>query len=119
MNILVYLPKRPILRKSYRLSLDWIYGADIIKELQARHPEWSFEVADGSRSETGFFVGIDVYLRPSRCDGWSIMCKEAEHCNVPVIWSFDSGDYIEPNVDDIERRLIELEENIRRSNIQV
>jgi len=109
MNILVYLPKRPLNRKSYRLSLDWIYGADIIYELKNRHPEWNFLIADGTRPETGFFVGIDVYLRPSRCDGWSIMCKEAQYCNVPVVWSFDSGYYIEPNIEDIERRLIEIQ----------
>ena len=109
MNILVYLPKRPLNRKSYRLSLDWIYGADIIYELKIRHPEWIFEIANGTRDEEMFFDDIDVYLRPSRCDGWSILCKEAKHCGIPIIWSFDSETYIEPNVDNIERQLIEIQ----------
>ena len=91
--------------------MSWIYGLDIVGELKHRHPEWSFVVADGSRSEDGFFNDIDVYLRPSRCDGWAIMVKEAEACGVPVIWSFETGTYVEPNVDDIEERLIEISDS--------
>jgi len=89
------------------LSLDWIYGSDVIEELKVRHPEWNFEVADGSRDEKHFFDGIDVYLRPSRCDGWSILCKEAEQCNIYVLWSFTGG-YKEPNVDNIEAELVKI-----------
>lgn len=119
MNILVYLPKRPLNRKSYRLSLDWIYGNDVIQELKARHPEWNFEIADGTRSEQGFFENIDVYLRPSRCDGWAIMIWEAIHCGIPVVWSFETGYFIEPNVDDIERTLIELERMVRKPTVSL
>jgi len=111
MNILVYLPKRPLNRKSYRLSLDWIYGLDIIEELKVRHPEWNFEVADGTRDENTFFDGIDVYLRPSRCDGWSIMCKEANYFGIPVEWSFTDG-YKEPNVDNIEANLVQISNSL-------
>ncbi len=107
MNILVYSPKSP--RK--RLDLNWIYGLDVIEELKVRHPEWGFQVADGTRPETGFFLGIDVYLRPSRCDGWSIMCKEAEYCGVSVEWSFTNG-YKEPNIDEIEARLVKISNSI-------
>lgn len=108
MNILVYSPKKP--RK--RLDLNWIYGLDIIQKLKKKHSEWNFLVADGTRSEESFFDGIDVYLRPSRCDGWAIMVKEAEYCDIPTIWSFETGDFIEPDIDDIEARLVEIQNNL-------
>ena len=104
MNILVYSPKKP--RK--RLDLNWIYGLDIIQEIKKRHPEWNFLVADGTREEETFFDGIDVYLRPSRCDGWAILVKEAKYCGIPTIWSFETGKYVEPDVNEIEKRLIEI-----------
>lgn len=106
---MVYLPKRELNRKSYRLSLDWIYGNDVIQELKIRHPDWNFIVADGTRNEENFFKDIDVLLRPSRCDGWAIMVKEAQYCKVPVIWSFETGEYVEPNVDEIEYRIKKMD----------
>ena len=114
LKILVYRP----LGKIRRIDLDWLYGTDIIKALEIRHPEWNFFIVNGTY-EGNIWENVDVLLRPNRHDGLSMMIVESQKYGIPYIWSYEKGYYVEPNIEDIERRLIELEENIRRSNIQV
>jgi len=114
LKILAYRP----LGKIKRINLDWLYGIDIIKELQKRHPEWNFFIVNGSY-DGNIWENVTVLLRPNRHDGLSMMIVEARKYGIPYIWSYETGQYVEPNIDDIERRLIELEKNICRPNIQV
>jgi len=106
LNILVYRPNGTM----KRIDLDWLYGFDIIKQLINRHPEWHFLIADGTKDN--IWQDIDVLLRPNRHDGLSRMVLEAQALNIPVIWSYETGRYVEPNIEDIERRLIELEKKV-------
>ena len=106
MNILVYRP----LGSMKRIDLDWLYGWDIIQQLMERHPEWTFRVADGTKDN--IWQDINVLLRPNRHDGLSRMVLEAQALHIPVIWSYETGKYVEPNIEDIERRLIESEKSI-------
>ena len=107
MNILVYIPEKT----TKRVDNNWLYGKDVIDELEKRHPEWDFIKADGSISRDKLYENIDVCLRPSRHDGYSLMIAEAKLFGIPYIWSYDTGKYVEPNVDEIERRLIEISDN--------
>ncbi|MFX0134125.1 MAG: hypothetical protein ACFFDN_10825 [Candidatus Hodarchaeota archaeon] len=88
------------------MSRDWLYGKDIIDELIQRHPEWEFVRVDGSQKN--IYENIDVYLRPNRHDGIAKMVKEAKYNNIPTIWSYETGEYVEPSLINIERRLIEI-----------
>lgn len=109
MRILYYLPKSA----PSRIDREWLYGKDIVDELKKRHPEWEFVDVDGSQSN--IFENIDVYLRPNRHDGIAKMVKEAKYNSKSVIWSYETGEYVEPDVDDIERRLIEYSKNKKQN----
>ena len=91
-----------------RIDLDWLYGWDIIQQLIERHSEWHFLIADGTKDN--IWQDIDVLLRPNRHDGLSRMVLEAQALNIPVIWSYETGKYVEPDVETIERRLKIVEE---------
>jgi len=103
MNILVYIPNR----FHRRINIDWLYGKDIIEELERKHPEWKFHYVDGSKRN--IYKNIDIYLRPNRHDGYPKMIVEAELFGIPYIWSYETGEYVEPNVDEIEKRLIGIQ----------
>ena len=105
MNILVYIPNR----FHRRINIDWLYGKDIIEALKSKHPEWNFVYVDGSKKN--IYKNIDIYLRPNRHDGYPKMVVEAKLLGIPCIWSYEGGKYIEPNINDIERRLIEISSN--------
>ena len=107
MNILVYIPKKT----TKRVNNDWLYGSDVIKKLKDRHPEWNFICVDGSKKN--IYENIDVYLRPNRHDGYPLMIAEAKLFGIPYIWSYETGKYIEPNIDDIEKRLIKLHKELK------
>ena len=102
MNILVYRPNG----KMKRISLDWLYGWDIVQELIKRHPEWNFRLADGTKDN--IWQDIDVLLRPTRHDGLSRMVLEARVLDIPIIWSYNTGKYNELTVTEIERQLTEI-----------
>jgi len=105
MNILVYIPKGTYCR----VDISRLYGKDIIEVLEKKHPEWNFICVDGSKKN--IFENINVYLRPNRHDGYPKMIVEAELLGIPTIWSYETGKYIEPDVDEIERKLIEISSN--------
>ena len=104
MRILVYYPHTI---KS-KIDLRWLYGFDIVEKLIKWHPEWEFVILDGSQKN--IYHNIDVLLRPTRHDGLSRMIKEAHYHKIPYIWSYETGKYVEPDIDEIEKRLIKLEE---------
>lgn len=104
MKILYYFPKS----NPSRINKGWLYGKDIIDELIKRRPEWDFIIVDGTQQIN--YKDFDVYLRPNRHDGIAKMVKEATYYNIPVIWSYEKGYYVEPDADTIERRLIEIQE---------
>ena len=101
MNILYYFPIGSI----KRIDMNLLYGIDIINELIERHPEWNFIKADGSVPRETLYGNIDILLRPTRHDGYSRMIVEAQLKRIPVIWSYLSGEYIEPKIEDIEKQL--------------
>ena len=107
MTILVYLPKNA----PKGVNPAWLYGTDIVDELKRREHDWIFKEVDGSCDEC-IWDGVDVLLRPVRHDGISRMVLEAFRRDIPYIWSYETGEFIEPNVDDIERRLLKLEEKL-------
>ena len=58
---------------------------------------------------------MDVLLRPNRHDGMPIMILEAQYLGISVIWSYETGEYVEPSIDEIEKRLIALEKHFLRN----
>lgn len=86
-----------------------MYGYDIVKKLKKRHPEWNFIEVNGSIPQDKLYKNIDILLRPNRHDGYPLMIAEAELFGIPYIWSYETGRYIEPNADEIERKLIEIQ----------
>ena len=105
MNILVYYPNG----HQKRVDLKWLYGIDIIEKLKEKHSEWDFKVADGSIKKDKLYNNIDIYLRPTRHDGMARMILEAKSINIPIIWSYETGKYVKPNIHRIERRLKKIE----------
>lgn len=109
MNVLVYYPK---FNKKKRVDIHWLYGIDIIEKLSFRNPEWNFIYVDGSQNN--IYKDIDIVLRPVRHDGYSRMIAEAEYFNIPYIWSYETGKYVRPDINDIERRLIVFSRTIKK-----
>ena len=44
-----------------------------------------------------------------------IMILEAQYLGISVIWSYETGEYVEPSIDEIEKRLIALEKHFLRN----
>jgi len=72
MNVLVYYPNG--YRK--RVSIEWLYGIDIIKALEDQHPEWNFIYVNGTQKD--IYENADILLRPNRHDGFPKMIAEAK-----------------------------------------
>ena len=108
MNILYYYPTG----FHKRVDIKWLYGIDIIEKLEKRHPEWNFIKVDGSGKD--IYKNIDVYLRPTRHDGYARMVVESQLKNIHVIWSYESGKYREPKLKEIEKRLESIAKNMDR-----
>jgi len=99
MTILAYLPTR----KHKNINIDWLYGGDIIRELQKRNPKWNFKIVGGK--EKNIYQGVDIYIRPTRHDGLPIMNLECQALKIPYIWSYKSGKYVEPTVEYFESEI--------------
>ncbi len=110
MRVLVYLPTG----KTHYVDNDWLYGGDIVRGLMDKHKDWEWLVCDGTTPARWFYQNKrpDVLLRPTRHDGPCMMRLECEALGIPVIWSYDTGRYKEPNVIDIEQKLIRISENL-------
>lgn len=105
MKILAYIPQG----KVRGVNRKWLYGADIIKELKRRHPEWTFRLVDGTVPRKQLYKDIDLYIRPTRHDGLPVMIMECKALGISYIWSYDSGQYVEPDVDEWEKRILKLQ----------
>jgi len=103
MNVLVYYPNG----YQKRVDIKWLYGIDTIEKIETLHPEWNFIYVNDSHKN--IYQDIDVILRPNRHDGYPKMIAEANFLNIPYIWSYETGQYVEPSINDIERRLIEID----------
>ena len=108
MRILVYYPDNA----PKKIDRDWLYGVDIITELEKRHPEWTFQHVNGSTEKAELYRNVDVYLRPNRHDGTPIMVLESQVLGIPIVWSYEKGYYKEPDVDEIENRLRDIEKSL-------
>ena len=94
-NILYYLPKK----KNQKFT-DWLYGADIIRDLMnARRFYFPYDVdwyrVDGTQDMADIYPIVDFYLRPNRHDGSPYMIKECEANNIPYYWSKENPDIID------------------------
>lgn len=107
LNILVYYPANA----PKRIDPVWLYGFDIIQQLITKHLEWKFKIVDGK--QLNVYDGIDIYLRPNRHDGASRMIEECKVLGIPYIWSYETGKYIKPNINEIEKRIKEIERSIK------
>jgi len=92
-----------------RIDADWLYGGDIIRELQRLHPEWNFRFIDGSHKD--IWESVDILIRPVRHDAISRMILEAKERKIPFWWSYMTGKYVEPTVREIEQFIIREEKN--------
>lgn len=119
-NIFTILMYRPS-GKIRNIDLDWRYGVDIARKLAEKNQGWLFVFSDGSTPRQYLYDNADVLLRPVRYDGNAIMVQEAKQLGIPVIWSYENGYYEEPNIEEIERRLreIEAEKNARKTEFSV
>ena len=86
-NVLVMIKNRP--KKDQKLR-DWIYGIDIIKDIEKKCrqlPKINLVVVDGTKDMSKIYPIIDFYLRPNRHDGSSRMRQECEIQEIPYYWT--------------------------------
>jgi hypothetical protein len=69
----------------------WVYGIDIIEQLQARCTDVTWIRIDGSQDMREIFPVVDLYLRPSRHDGQPRINLECEINDIPVLFSHDGN----------------------------
>jgi hypothetical protein len=93
-NILYYFP-RADKNLTYKR---WKYGKDIfdhtLTHTNQLHINWI--VVDGSQDLSSILPIVDIYVRPSRHDGYPRLVKECELNDIPVYYPFGSG--VEPSV---------------------
>ncbi len=117
MRILYY---RPSGYSPRGVDVRWLYGLDIIEELERRHsPVWIFSKVDGSSAKQNMLYRYrfsDVLLRPTRHDGLSCMVQEALHFGCPVIHTYPVPGviHVKADVDEIEKELKKIDENRRK-----
>ena len=115
MTILYYKPKA---KHSGRISTEWLYGIDLVNELKEKHKEWNWVTLENySRMELReLYKKADCFLRPTRHDGLSGMVLEAIYFGCPVLWTkpYDGSILIKAEVEDIEKKLLQIERCIER-----
>ena len=70
--------------------------------------KFNIKTAKGDIPKNELFKNINIYIRPVRHDGAGLMVQEAQHLGIPTYWSYETGEYIEPDVKEIEKRIMEL-----------
>ena len=78
---------------------DWVYGYDIIKEVEKELDCYFLEV-DGHMDMEDVYAKIDFYLRPNRHDGNPRMVMECAINNIPYYWSYEN-----PNKEEIIKKI--------------
>lgn len=111
MLILYYAPKA----NHSGIDSDWIYGADLIRELIDKNAGWNWKfvpMQNISRAQLRFrYLSYDCLLRPTRHDGYSFSVQEALHYGLPVLHTYPIPGVIliKPEIEDIEEKLLNLE----------
>lgn len=65
----------------------WVYGVDIIDQLIPMFPEFNWIKLNGKNAMSEVWPTADVYIRPSRWDGYPRLVREARLNGVDVIFS--------------------------------
>lgn len=110
MTILYY---RPEAIHSSNINKDWLYGLDLIRELQKRHiVDWTvLSMFHLSKMQVkALYASADCLLRPTRHDGYSFSVQEALHYGLPVLHTYPIPGVIliKPEIKDIEEKLCQL-----------
>ncbi len=69
----------------------WVYGIDIIEQLQERVDGVRWIRVDGSQDMREIYPIVDMYIRPSRHDGQPRINIECEINKIPVFYSADGN----------------------------
>lgn len=67
----------------------WIYGYDILEELKKEYPTINFIVVNGGQNMSEIFPITDMYIRPTRHDGFPRLIQECRINKIPYFWSND------------------------------
>lgn len=98
------------------ISAEWIYGTDIIRELQKKHMDWAFvKMCFNSRWTLRVAYRLaNCLLRPTRHNGFSYCVQEALFYGLPVLHTYPIPGVIliKPEIQDIEEKLLKLSEEI-------
>ena len=94
-NILYYHPKN-----RDQEFIRWLYGIDIIEQLEKVFPDAQFIKVDGSQNKNDIYQITDFLLRPNRHDGHSRMIMECEINKIPFYWTTQN-----PNIYEAEREI--------------
>ena len=108
MHVIAYSPRGKI----RRINIEWLYGLDIIDALSK---EFDIEILDGSSDMEEVYKRADVYIRPTRHDGMSIMILECVSRGIPYIWSYETGKYVEPTVEYFRNRLNSIRNKLKNT----
>lgn len=113
MKILYYNPEA----SHSRINVQWLYGLDLIwKLLDLPHSFTPVGRYGGYSKEMMRYLykNSDCLLRPTRHDGYSFSVQEALHYGLPVLHTYPIPGVIliKPEINDIEEKLIKLEEKI-------
>jgi len=84
-NVLYYRP-----RTNNMLFTDWVYGYDIIEQLEKEMPEITLFRIDGTTDMTEVFPIIDFYARPNRHDGCPRLTRECKIQKIPYYHSYNN-----------------------------
>lgn len=100
-NILYYCPKKPYNLGGYKY-LHWLYGYDIFTQLKCLVNANFIEV-DGTLDLNIIYPIVDLYIRPTRHDGYPRMIDECEINEIPVIKSVNFKPEVEYFVNEINK----------------
>ena len=79
-NVFYYSPGDSVYQR-------WVYGLDIIEKLIYIFPHFNWVKLDGKIDMKSAFKVMDIYIRPSRWDGFPRLVREAALNDIPVIFS--------------------------------
>ena len=82
-NVIYYNPKS---RKDKQF-VRWLYGLDIIQEVEKRLPGINFIELDGTKDMSVIYPITDFMIRPNRHDGASRIRQECDINEIPYYWT--------------------------------
>jgi len=111
MLIIYYAPKAT----HSGIDSDWLYGVDLIREVEAKLKFNFLKVQYFSRKQMKFLYGVATcLLRPTRHDGYSFSVQEALHYGLPVLHTYPIPGVIliKPEINDIREKLCNLQSEL-------